>query len=90
MKKVLWFIILILIIVLNYPYLKREYQISKLQPYYKDLAEKCKEKESFSCCFASVKAMSAGNYKLLEDGCMEGYMGNMLKCVDTYQWCEPA
>ena len=59
--------------------------------YYQNLTDNCKSaEENQSCCFASVDAMRAGNYKLApEGGCPEGYNGNLLECVSSYKWCEP-
>jgi hypothetical protein len=58
------------------------------QPYYQNLAQECQNKTSVGCCLASVQAMQAGDYQLVpEDGCPTGYERNMMKCVDSYQWC---
>ena len=60
------------------------------QDYYDKLASECNNKESENCCLASVKAMKAGNYTLVpEQGCLAGYQPNMMKCKDSYTWCEP-
>lgn len=97
MKKVLIIIIIIFgtIILFGFGYdfykdwlLKNE--ISNYQGYYKQLAENCKSKGSQGCCMSSVRNMLNGNFKLSpESGCPKGYHGNMLKCVDSYKWCEP-
>lgn len=69
------------------PSIKRKMEISILPDYYKELAQKCGEG---GCCLASVKRMSAGNFKLMpKDGCPDVFKPNMLKCVDTLKWCEP-
>ncbi|MBU1102495.1 hypothetical protein KJ853_02450, partial [Patescibacteria group bacterium] len=63
---------------------------SSFDPYYQDLAEKCKEKNSPDCCLISARDMASGGYKLAENGnCPAGYKMNALRCIDTYIWCEP-
>lgn len=58
------------------------------QDYYQELRNKC---HNNGCCLTSVKAMSDGNYKLEpEGGCPERFARNMLKCAESYKWCEPA
>lgn len=58
--------------------------------YYKELAKKCEEKGGFTCCISSVNAMEEGGYELEpETGCPHGFQVNMLRCVDSYKWCEP-
>jgi hypothetical protein len=59
---------------------------------YKALAKACNKS---SCCLASVRAMEEGNY-LLDEGktfkettCPGGYKPSMMKCIDSYRWCEP-
>jgi len=70
--------------------LKQENGISKLPDYYKNLAKECKSRSSYNCCMSSVNNMANGNYKLEpETGCPDGYQRNMLKCIDTFVWCEP-
>ena len=60
------------------------------QDYYDKLARSVKHSWSKNCCLASVKAMKAGNYTLVpEEGCPAGYQPNMLKCKESYTWCEP-
>lgn len=60
------------------------------QDYYDELASECKNKGSENCCLASVKAMKSGNYTLVpEQGCPCGYQPNMMRCEDSYTWCEP-
>lgn len=97
MKKVLIVIAIIFgaIILFGFGYdfykdwsLKNE--INSYPDYYKQLAEDCKSKGSQGCCMASVQNMMSGNYKLSPDsGCPDDYQGNMLKCIDSYKWCEP-
>lgn len=56
--------------------------------YYQQLADQCK---GSSCCESSVRSMEQGSYLLAPtDGCPPGTDSNMLKCVDSYKWCEPA
>jgi hypothetical protein len=64
--------------------------ISELSDYYKNLAKECESKSSYNCCMSSVNNMADGNYQLApENGCPNGYQGNMLKCIDSFKWCEP-
>lgn len=64
--------------------------ISKLPDYYRNLAKECESRASYSCCISSVNYMADGNYTLEpETGCPEGYQRNMLRCIDTFKWCEP-
>jgi len=97
MKKKIFKIILIVVIViiiliaglLSYIFFKREYEISKLPDYYKELAKKCKEKGD-GCCLASVEIMAKGSYKLkTENECSVGFKANGLECINSYTWCEP-
>mgnify|MGYP001603260203 FL=1 len=54
--------------------------------YYQKLANKC---DSDSCCARSVETMRSNGYKQMPiEGCSEGYQGNTLLCVSSYQWCE--
>ena len=59
-------------------------------PYYQQLARECQKRGSPNCCMASVGAMVKGNYQLTPaSGCPDGYVGNMMRCIDSYRWCEP-
>lgn len=59
------------------------------QNYYDKLTSECKNKGSENCCLASVQAMKAGNYTIVpEQGCPAGYQPNMMRCEDSYTWCE--
>lgn len=97
MKKILIIIAIIfgVIILFGFGYdfykgraLKNE--IGKYPDYYKQLAEDCESKASRSCCIASVQHMLNGSYKLSpESGCPENYQSTMLKCRNSYGWCEP-
>ncbi len=67
---------------------------SQSLPDYEALKEACKEKQSVSCCLASVLAMQEGGY-MLDEGktfetstCPQGYKPNMMRCVDSYRWCQ--
>ena len=65
-------------------------EVASTQNYYGKLTNECKTKESESCCLASVEAMKAGNYTLApQEGCPAGYQPNMMRCVDSYRWCQP-
>lgn len=60
-------------------------------PYYQGLAKQCELKQSVGCCLASVNAMQAGSYQLPINGkCPDGYDREMMKCIDSYQWCQPS
>jgi hypothetical protein len=68
--------------------LKKE--INSYPDYYRQLAQECQAKRTGGCCMSSVQNMLSGNYKLSPgSGCPDGYKRNMLKCIDSYQWCEP-
>ena len=60
------------------------------QNYYDKLANECKSKQSESCCLASVEAMKQGGYTLAPaEGCPAGYQPNMMRCIDSFRWCQP-
>lgn len=62
-----------------------------VENYYDKLASDCKSKQSESCCLASVEAMKQGDYTLVpQEGCPAGYQPNMMRCIDSYRWCQPA
>ncbi len=45
-----------------------------------------------SCCLASMHTMKARQgfrIKNMNDTCPANYRQNMLRCIDTYVWCEP-
>jgi hypothetical protein len=57
------------------------------EDYYDKLASGCKNN---GCCLASVKAMRKGNYTIApQEGCPPGHQRNMMRCIDSYRWCEP-
>jgi len=97
MKKIAIIIIVIVSIVILillgsnfYSTYKHDKEISNLPDYYQQLALECESKGSYSCCMASVNNMANGNYKLSPDsGCSDGFQRNMLKCIDSFKWCEP-
>lgn len=71
-------------------------EIAQLPQDYQALGQQCLERGSFNCCMASVKTMAKGGYrqasefKSLEDeGCPKGYRRNILRCIDSFAWCEP-
>ena len=57
-------VVILALIVIGFSYLKREYEISKLPDYYRELAKECK-KDNLPCCMISVEMMAGGNYKLV-------------------------
>lgn len=66
-------------------------EVVSAQKYYDKLANECKTKQSESCCLASVESMRAGNYTLMpQEGCHASYHPNMMLCIDSYRWCQPA
>lgn len=65
-------------------------EVSQWTDYYKELAEQCMGKTSYSCCMSSVRSMEQGDYKIEpETGCPDGFQRNMLKCESSFKWCEP-
>lgn len=56
--------------------------------YYGVLEKKCNDN---SCCLASLRVMRENNYKEANENskCPEGFNGNMMRCITSYQWCEP-
>ena len=73
-----------------YNYLSKRVEVCRFPDYYQKLASQCLQKGSYSCCISSVKNMRQGNYRIEpESGCPEGFNRNMLKCIDTFIWCEP-
>lgn len=55
--------------------------------YYQSLTKEC----GFdSCCIQSVKIMKENRYEMVtESGCSEGFQKNRLRCLNSYNWCEP-
>ncbi|MEI8360843.1 MAG: hypothetical protein WCG01_01835 [bacterium] len=72
-------------------HLNKKVEVTSVGDYYDELAKKCESKNKYDdCCISSVGAMKAGNYKLSENNiCGDGYVRNEMKCLDSYQWCEP-
>ena len=65
-------------------------EINRMSIYYKELTKECPQKGGYGCCIASVRQMENGNHKLSENNtCEDGFRLNMLKCIDSYKWCEP-
>lgn len=65
---------------------------SQNSDYYEKLTQQC-ERFGFGaggCCRDSADRMRDGNF-LLEpkEGCLQGFKREMLKCIETYKWCEP-
>ena len=86
-------ILLIILIVafIVYPYLKQEYEISKLPDYYQDLAENCKELKklgisgsSTNCCLESATRMAEGNFDLIYL-LYPGEMSQKSKCPEGFK-----
>jgi hypothetical protein len=64
---------------------------TKINNYYANLAEQCKNKQSKGCCLSSVTAMEKEGYTLAEnDICPKGFKINQGLCIDSFVWCEPA
>ncbi len=97
MKKIIVVIVIIFGIIilsgLGYDFYKDwslKNEINSYSDYYRQLAEDCKSKGFPGCCMSSVQYMQSGNFELSpEIGCHGGFQGNMLKCIDSYKWCEP-
>ena len=56
--------------------------------YYDVLEEKC---NGDNCCLSSLKHMRNNNYKKADENeeCPEGFNRSMMRCITSYQWCEP-
>ena len=61
------------------------------QEYYQELRSVCQQKESVGCCMASYKRIEARKTRALAEGesCAAGERRSMLKCPDSFRWCEP-
>lgn len=71
-------------------YFNRKIEISNFRDFYKELAKQCEHQTSFSCCISSVHAMEDGNYMLSKNNvCPTGFTLNMIRCADSFKWCEP-
>lgn len=63
--------------------------------YYENLKKDCENKNSSNCCISSVDAMESGKYELAKtdkhwnDYCEQWFQKNLLRCIDSYTWCEP-
>jgi len=97
MKKYIKIILLIAVLIVVfiigfkiYGYSSKRFEINRLPLYYRDLAEKCLQKDSYGCCMASIRTMKNGNYKLSENNaCEDGFTSNTMLCIDSFKWCEP-
>jgi hypothetical protein len=97
MKKVIKILIILVVLFIAfffapnvYKYFSRRIEINRFPSYYQNLGNQCLQKSSYGCCIASVRVMRSGNYKLSENGtCGDGFMPNMMKCIDSFKWCEP-
>jgi len=97
MNKVIKYILIVvaiiatLIIGLNlYLYSNQKIEVSSFKGYYHELAKQCEQKSSFGCCIASVRAMENGNYRLSENNiCDDSFTPNVMRCIDSFKWCEP-
>jgi hypothetical protein len=58
--------------------------------YHERLASECINTAEPECCRLSVEIMSKGNFKLSGGGCPQNYRENMLDCISSFEWCEPA
>lgn len=64
----------------------------KTKAYYESFREKCEES---GCCLSSVNnAEQAKSFIFKENTlgeviCPEGFIPNVNKCIDSYQWCSP-
>lgn len=55
--------------------------------YYDQLESRCDS----SCCEASVERMRQARATVQPSGgCAAGETADMLRCIDSYRWCEPA
>ncbi|MCK5123357.1 MAG: hypothetical protein KAQ87_04405 [Candidatus Pacebacteria bacterium] len=62
--------------------------VNQEENYYDVLEKKC---DGDGCCLASLKVMRENNYKEADKNgnCPEGFNRNMMRCIISYQWCEP-
>lgn len=59
------------------------------QTYYRQLNRQCFKKESAGCCITSVRQMMVKHAQLVPpEGCADGFVPNMLRCPDSFRWCE--
>ena len=58
--------------------------------YYKNLSDQCDKSVSKFCCYASLSYMKQYGYVLAQEGkCPQGESPNTMKCITSYQWCQP-
>ncbi|MFA6511657.1 MAG: hypothetical protein WCV86_00815 [Patescibacteria group bacterium] len=71
-------------------YLSERVEVSHISSAYKELAKQCLEKSSFGCCISSVHYMEQNGFVLQSiAGCPEGFQSSMMRCSDSFTWCEP-
>ena len=61
--------------------------IDQEENYYDILEKKC---DNDSCCLSSLKVMRENNYREANENgeCLEGFNGNMMRCITSLKWCE--
>ncbi len=70
-------------------------QLQKQLYYYDQLMIRCVQLKDRSCCWASVRAMREGSFKLVKPEndwrkqCPKGESPHTLRCDSSYQWCAP-
>lgn len=70
-------------------------QLQKQLYYYDELMTRCVQLKDRSCCWASVRAMRDGAFKLVSPQpdwrkrCPKGEVPHTLRCDSSYQWCAP-
>jgi hypothetical protein len=70
-------------------------QLQRQLYYYDQLMMRCVQLKDRSCCWASVRAMREGNFKLVRPEndwrkqCPKGEAPHTLRCDSSYQWCAP-
>jgi hypothetical protein len=95
--KIIWFVLLWVFVCQGCAKAEdasRRKEIQELPAEYQALGKDCLSKESFDCCMQSVRNMADGKYALatITNGrpqCPQGYVNNMLRCIDSYTWCQP-
>ncbi len=65
---------------------KEHNTLKTTNPYYLKLEKAC---NGSHCCLTSLEGMVKSNATLVPQSgiCPKGFHRNMLKCIDTYQWC---
>lgn len=58
---------------------------------YESLIKSCESAPSKNCCLSSVNIMKDKNVlPVPQEGCSPGQHREMLKCLGSMSWCEPA